>query len=96
MEEAQPNASTTDPIVIARWARAIRLSLFGFLATAWFLSRTYEVTLYLLIGLAVCLTALPSEHPKKKQLPLGRTLPIVAALEVAVVVVVYATLRLAR
>jgi hypothetical protein len=38
---------------VQRWARAIQLSLYVFLATAWFLSRTYVVTLYLLIAMAM-------------------------------------------
>lgn len=38
---------------VRRWAGAIQLSLYVFLATAWFLSRTYVVTLYLLIAMAI-------------------------------------------
>lgn len=39
----------------ARIAEALRVSLLGFLACAWFLSRTYQPLLYLLLGL--CLAA---------------------------------------
>jgi putative inorganic carbon (hco3(-)) transporter len=38
-----------------RWAGCLRLAMSAFLAGAYFLSRTYVVTLYLLIALAVCL-----------------------------------------
>jgi O-antigen ligase len=38
-----------------RWALAIRLSLTGFLTTAWFLSRTYIVLLWVLLAMAVSL-----------------------------------------
>ncbi len=41
--------------VLRKWARGLRLALSGFLAGAYFLSRTYVVTLYLLITLALCL-----------------------------------------
>ncbi len=40
---------------IRKWARGLRLALSAFLAGAYFLSRTYVVTLYLLIMLALCL-----------------------------------------
>jgi O-antigen ligase len=41
-----------------RWAQALRLSFLAFIATGWFLSRTYVTTLYLLIAFAVALNAL--------------------------------------
>ncbi len=40
---------------IRRWAQTIRLSLTTFLAAAFFLSRTYILTLYMLIALVVAL-----------------------------------------
>lgn len=46
---AEPGSSS------ARIAEALRVSLLGFLACAWFLSRTYQPLLYLLLGL--CLAA---------------------------------------
>lgn len=44
-----------DTAGIRKWARGVRLALSAFLAGAYFLSRTYVVTLYLLIALALCL-----------------------------------------
>jgi O-antigen ligase len=41
-----------------RWAQTLRLSFLAFVATGWFLSRTYVTTLYLVIGLAVAFNAL--------------------------------------
>ncbi len=38
-----------------RWAQALRLSFLAFVATGWFLSRTYVITLYLIVALAVVL-----------------------------------------
>ncbi|MGB8377477.1 MAG: O-antigen ligase family protein [Rhodanobacteraceae bacterium] len=35
----------------ARWARLLRLSLIGFLVCAWFLSRTYQPVLFILLAL---------------------------------------------
>ncbi|SDD66225.1 O-antigen ligase family protein [Aquimonas voraii] len=37
----------------ARMAEALRMALLGFLACAWFLSRTYQPLLYLLLGLCI-------------------------------------------
>lgn len=42
-----------DDLTLRRYARSIQLSLYAFLVAAWFLSRTYVVTLYLLIALAI-------------------------------------------
>ena len=47
---------------IRKWARALRLALSAFLAGAYFLSRTYVVTLYLLIMLALCLRQIASRQ----------------------------------
>lgn len=41
----------SDP-VLARWAQAILLSLYAYLFTSFFLSRLYDLPLYLLIGMA--------------------------------------------
>ena len=36
-----------------RWAVLLRLSLLGFLTCAWFLSRTYQPTLYILLAIGI-------------------------------------------
>jgi len=54
-QEAEPAWEESAPGV-ARWAAALRLSLESFLIGAMFLSRTYSVTLFLLLGLATALT----------------------------------------
>ena len=40
---------------LVRWTKALRMSLAGFAATAWFLSRTYNILLYVLIAMWVIL-----------------------------------------
>jgi O-antigen ligase len=52
IREERNNPALADAV---RWALAIRLSLVGFLTTAWFLSRTYIVLLWVLLGMAVAL-----------------------------------------
>jgi len=41
-----------DSDVPARWIIAMRLALISFVATSWFLSRTYQSTMYVILGLA--------------------------------------------
>jgi O-antigen ligase len=53
-----PSSAGLGSVDFRRWAQALRLSLLAFIATGWFLSRTYVTTLYLLIALAVALNAL--------------------------------------
>ncbi|HJT97411.1 MAG TPA: O-antigen ligase family protein [Rhodanobacteraceae bacterium] len=40
----------------ARWSRALRISMIGFLVCAWFLSRTYQPVLFLLIALCIAIS----------------------------------------
>ena len=63
----QPTASeiALDPapeipqsIVPLQWLLTIRLALVSFMATSWFLSRTYAITMYLILGLAAAAVAI--------------------------------------
>jgi hypothetical protein len=49
LDDAEADRSSEE---LKRWAEAIVLSLIGFLVSAWFLSRTYTVLLYVLLSLA--------------------------------------------
>ena len=42
-------------LLLRRYSRAVRLALVAFLASSWFLSRSYTITLYMLLGLGVAL-----------------------------------------
>ena len=48
---------TFQPPVPTQWVVAMRLALISFIATGWFLSRTYESTVYLVLGLATATVA---------------------------------------
>src|SRR5579864_7090046 len=54
-EAAGPDKQEFTMANIQRWAKAVQLALYCFLATAWFLSRTYAAGLYVLLALAVVL-----------------------------------------
>jgi hypothetical protein len=52
--QSEPDENDNDAEVRS-WANALRYSLCGFLVTAFFLSRTYTITLYLILGMCVAL-----------------------------------------
>jgi putative inorganic carbon (HCO3(-)) transporter len=78
-----------------RYARVLRSSLFAFLATAWFLSRTYTVTLYMILGMVVAfIQILKNEQTHESDNPAQSRWKLTAAFEMASVAVVYAFIRL--
>jgi len=81
----------TNPIM-AQWARALRLSLGAYLFTAFFLSLTYELPLFLLLGMAGAVIAAAGGD---ESVPLrGTAWPVRSgALCVASLAVIYALLR---
>jgi O-antigen ligase len=46
------------PIVPIHWLLSMRLALVGFIATCWFLSRSYSTPMYLALGLATAMIAI--------------------------------------
>ena len=78
-----------------QWAQALQLSLIGFMAAAFFLSRTFVPTLYLVIGLSVALAAIARAANKSIPLP---SLPglgmLVLACELGSIGIVYAIVKL--
>jgi len=53
------------PLIPRSWVVAMRLGLIAFMMTAWFLSRSYTTTMYLVLGLATATIAL-HEGPGKQ------------------------------
>lgn len=77
-----------------RWAKLIRTSLVGFLAAGWFLSRTYVMTLYMLLGMAAALIALASKDNESLELPASSRLFVwTAGADLASIAFLYAWLR---
>lgn len=78
--------------VVARWAEALRLSLILYLFTGFFLSRTYELPLYMLFGVSGAIVASAGGDDA---VPPGTGWPIWSAvLGVAVLTLIYTMLRL--
>jgi hypothetical protein len=73
-----------------RWAVATLVAIAAYLACGWFLSRTYTITLYLLVALAAVVLQRAREHGVfAPPLAWPRMLASVAALQAASVAVVY-------
>jgi len=69
---------------LQRWAGALQLALYGFLAAALFLSRTYMMILYLLLAMAVALAEMARRAGKPTTIPRAKVwVPGVASLSLA-------------
>lgn len=82
---------------VARWAAACRASLAGFLAAAFFLSRTYSVLFFTLIGLSTAIIAVARNAgyaPRPLDFP--RTAGLVLGIEAFSVLFIYLAVRLVR
>jgi O-antigen ligase/polysaccharide polymerase Wzy-like membrane protein len=77
-----------------RYAKVLRVSLFAFLTTAWFLSRTYTVTLYLVLGMIVAFIRMPKEEAEQSASVARSQWRLTAALELGSLILVYVFVRL--
>jgi putative inorganic carbon (HCO3(-)) transporter len=84
----------------ARMAEALRVALLGFLACAWFLSRTYQPLLYLLLGLCLaaawCARAAALAGPEHEHWPAPRWQMAAVLAAFGSIVAVYAFIILER
>jgi O-antigen ligase len=78
---------------VRHWAQVLRMSLLGFLVTAWFLSRTYTITLYVLLGMTVVLTGFLKDAPEESRWRRRNWIPITAAAEFATILAIYLIVR---
>ncbi len=85
--------STNDNQALLRCARLLRVTLVSFLVSAWFLSRTYIMTFYLLIGMAAAAITLLKREPAASSPPAGRGWKLTLALEAGSILAVYAMVR---
>jgi len=80
------------PIVPRSWIVAMRLALVSFMATAWFLSRSYTTTMYLIVGLATAMVAL--QEGGRKSHNRGHWIFSTIAAEMILIILIYALVRL--
>ncbi|MBZ5623059.1 MAG: O-antigen ligase family protein [Acidobacteriia bacterium] len=85
---------TAEDIVFARYVITIRTALYTFLATSWFLSRTYNPMLYILLALAGVLIYLRRSSFPAVSAPMIRWVPVTVVAQATSIVAVYITLRL--
>jgi hypothetical protein len=87
-------AKTTGDEEFARCLAVVRAGLYAFLATAWFLSRTYHETLYIILALGAALICLRRRQTPQADLPMVRWVPLTLVVQVASVLVIYAIIRM--
>jgi hypothetical protein len=78
---------------VRRWAYELRFSLIAFVVTGWFLSRTYTITLYVLLGMTVVLLRLAKVGPREMS-GWAKYVRMTIAAEVGSIVVLYVVLRI--
>ena len=81
-----------EPSVPDNSLELMRLALIAFMITSWFLSRAYETTMYLVIGLATAAIAL--EPPSTETQERGRWMYVTLAVEALAIVFIYFVVRL--
>jgi len=80
---------------LIRWAKVIRLGFFTFLVTSWFLSRTYVVTLFLLIGLSMALAEIARQRSVPNLPQIGfKWFALTGTIQVFLVFCVYIMVRM--
>ncbi len=95
-DEESNEGQNQENVDLEKWARALRISLAGFLAAAFFLSRAYVMPLYLILGMAVVLVnlATESEEPVAWRQPMSKLVGLSAGLGFAAIALVYLSLRI--
>jgi O-antigen ligase len=79
---------------IQRWAISMRIAMYTFLVTAWFLSRTYTMTFYILVGMIAALTTLMRRETNAPSLTLpGSMVFRTVAAEFGFIVLIFLTLK---
>jgi len=86
------NELVDSPRIPKHWILAMRLALVSFMASAWFLSRSYTTTMYLVLGLATATIAL--QHGDRKWADRGRWIFSTITAEVLIVFLIYGLVRL--
>ena len=83
--------SIDEPVAPDNSLLIIRLALVAFMATGWFLSRTFDTPIYLVLGLA---TAAIGLHPSAEPRDHRRWISVTLAVEVLLIIFVYLVVRL--
>jgi putative inorganic carbon (hco3(-)) transporter len=85
---------TPDDQEYIRCLTVVRVALYTFLATSWFLSRTYHETLYIILALAAVLIAMRKDNVPSPFMPMMRWVPVTFVAMAGSILIIYATIRL--
>jgi O-antigen ligase len=86
------NGPARSPKVPQQWIVAMRLALISFMTTAWFLSRSYTITMYLVLGLATATIAL--QGGERKSADRGHWIFSTITAEALIIILIYGLVRL--
>lgn len=93
--QATSKVEEIDKAEINRLGRLMVLSLTGFLVAAWFLSRAFVLTFFLLGGMTEVIFELALERGMiAPRLPLARTMPYSGGLAISLLLLMYISLRI--
>jgi O-antigen ligase len=91
---AKAPVNTPEQAAAARLVHPLRAALYGFLVTGWFLSRTYNPTLFILVGLVGSLMQIYKQVDPKLEPLLPHWIRTTIAWQFASVILIYITIRL--
>jgi len=91
---AKVEIKTPDDAKFMRLVTPMRAALIGFLVTGWFLSRTYNPTLFVLVALLGALVQIRKQQDPELILTPRRWIPMTLAGQLATLVLLYAAIRL--
>jgi O-antigen ligase len=86
------NEAEHSRIVPQQWVATMRLALVSFMTTAWFLSRCYTTTMYLVLGLATATIAIQGSN--RKWPDRGRWISSTLTAEILLILLIYGLVRL--
>ena len=90
----EPSPPPLEKVTMRREAMVVRTALTGFLGAAWFLSRAYVMTLFLLVGMAVAICSVEDRPDLAIRKPVGHRLVFMTVgWMIASVAILYLMLR---
>jgi putative inorganic carbon (HCO3(-)) transporter len=84
---------TPEELEFGRMVSVIRAALYAYLSTSWFLSRTYDGTLYVLLALAGGLIYVHRREFAMETTPMLRWVPVTFCAQAASIAMIYLTIR---
>ena len=87
-------ADTVEDQDLRRCATTIQAALYTFLVTSWFLSRTYNITFYVLVALAAAVIGQYRDRHPEMVVTAERWMAVTLVSQAASLIFIYVTIRL--